>query len=888
MAQPLIQPSFAAGELSPNLYSRVDLAKFHIGAALLRNFFVDYRGGASNRAGTIWVGRCKAGGTGAVRNISFRFSTLQAYTLEFGNLYMRVIKNGGYVLEPSANITAATKANPCGITTDNMGFSAGNLANGDWVYITGVTGMTQLNGKVFIAQNVDIPSKTCTLRDLDGNTIDATAWTAYAAGGTFSRIFTLVTTYADTDLAMLKFTQSADTMTLTHTVYATRQLTRTAHWAWTIAAATFSAAVTAPAGQAIVTTPGAGATQYSYVITAVDGVGRESVASGAATTAVAATMSSTAGSFNAVSWGAVAGALYYNVYRQREVPGAAAAAGDQYGFVGSTTTTAFDDHNILPDFSNTPPQNINPFAAGNNPGCVAYFQQRETFAGSTSGPQTIWMSRSGDYLNMNYSLPSKDDDAITETIASQQMNAIKHLVPMNSLIALTAGGAWRIDGGSQSDVITPSKFVATPQSFNGCSDVPPIVVNYDILYVQARGNTVRDLAYNFYVNVYTGIDLSVMANHLFFGRSISEWCYAEEPYKIIWAVRDDGQLLSLTYLKEQEVNAWAHSDTLGAFRSICSIPEGNEDAIYVVVQRKIGGKYVSYQERFASRNFEDNILGAPNPPWFVDCGLSYPLTYLAAGVTPDAGWGNGVTFTADANVFTAGMVGSMIQINGGSGVVATYVGPTQVTVDIKHPLNSVFPAISGAWSCTAPVQTITGLDHLLGQSVVALADGNVVTGLTVTTLSPGVVGVVLPQAASNIIIGLKFQAQFKSLYLDVPGESPTVQGKRINFPACTLRVVNTRGCKVGTRFDNPSTLREMRERTAEPYYLPPPLGDVVNTLPIKMQTALEDPTPLITGDERIGVEEGWDVDSQICVQQDNPLPVTILATIPEVVEGDTP
>jgi|SRR5580704_4926453 hypothetical protein len=98
MTQGVIQASFAAGELSPALYGRVDLAKYKIGAATMRNFFVDYRGGASTRPGTMFIGQVKDS-TYPVRLFPFQFSTISDYALEFGHLYMRIIQNGAYVTE---------------------------------------------------------------------------------------------------------------------------------------------------------------------------------------------------------------------------------------------------------------------------------------------------------------------------------------------------------------------------------------------------------------------------------------------------------------------------------------------------------------------------------------------------------------------------------------------------------------------------------------------------------------------------------------------------------------------------------------------------------------------------------------------------------------------
>ena len=211
------------------------------------------------------------------------------------------------------------------------------------------------------------------------------------------------------------------------------------------------------------------------------------------------------------------------------------------------------------------------------PSCNTYFQQRQIFGGLSQSVDGLVMSRTGDFRNMTYSTPSRDDDMVQVTIASTTVNPIKHLVPLTSLVVLTGAGAWRVDGGSQSDAITATHINAVPQAYNGCSDVPPLVINYDILYVQAKGSTVRDLAYNFYVNLYTGTDISMLANHLFFGHQILEWAWAEEPFKLVWAVRDDGVALSLTIMKEQEIYGWARHDTCGQYISVDSVLEGEEN-----------------------------------------------------------------------------------------------------------------------------------------------------------------------------------------------------------------------------------------------------------------------------------------------------------------------
>lgn len=937
MAQPSIQPSFAAGELSPSLYGRVDLAKFHVAAALLRNFFVDYRGGVSNRPGTAYAGPC----TDAInRLIPFTFSTVQTYSLVFGDRKMRVVMDGAYVLESPISLIAVQRTNPCEIGfSDILDWQVGDLVFIDGIRVNSLTSdpaVSPLNGNFYLIRAME-PGIGALLNDLNGNPVDGTGFPPYRDSGTVSRVYTIATPYAQADLALVKFTQSADTMTLCHPSYAPQSLTRSGHASWAMAPVSFAPTAPAPVLGSVTPSLTGDGTQYTYVVTAIASNGvTESLPSNAVSAVDSKTMSATSGAHNTLAWTAVASAQLYNVYRQAEVPGGAASGQQLYGFVGSSTGTSFVDSNIEPDFSRTPPQANNPFAGGNNPGCTTYFQGRQAFAGPLANPQTIYLSKSADFLNFGYSSPTRPDDSIVAPIAAQEVNAIKHLVPMDAMIALTSKGAWKVDAGSQGGAITPSAIEAVPQAYNGCSDVPPITINQDVIYVQAKGAIVRDLAYNFYAKVYTGSDLTVLSNHLFFGHQIVEWAWAEEPFKIIWAVRDDGVLLSFTFLKEQDVYAWAHHDTDGQVKSVCSISEAQEDAVYVVVSRMVQGRYVQYVERMASRMMGTvPEMGVPadfSKFWFVDCGLQYPLTTFAATLTPQAatapasisgalvvGGGSGytapivtitdedgtgaaavatvvggvitaVTITApganykqpvititdatgsgaiiapqitrdvemlvDSAVIGSVKVGDLVLVNGGYGYVRKINSSLSITVNVYQALATIYPAPPGTWSITTPVSSVSGLGHLEGKTVAILADGNVHPNRVVVNGS-----ITLEQPASSIVVGLPYTAQLRSLYLDLPGE-PTVQGKRKAISAVTVRQQDSRGLKVGY---DPDALVEFKERQAE---------------------AMGAPITAFTGDRRVTIPTQFDVAGQVYVEQDYPLPATILALLPEVSVGD--
>src|SRR5882757_8531665 len=144
MTTPIIQTSFNSGEWSPALGARVDLTKYHTGATLLRNFFVDYRGGATTRPGTKYILRCYDS-SHQVRLISFQASFSVTYILEFGQNYIRFFNNGAPVLETAKVITGITQS-----ATGTVTSVAHGLSNGNWVYITGVLGMLPVNGGYYI------------------------------------------------------------------------------------------------------------------------------------------------------------------------------------------------------------------------------------------------------------------------------------------------------------------------------------------------------------------------------------------------------------------------------------------------------------------------------------------------------------------------------------------------------------------------------------------------------------------------------------------------------------------------------------------------------------------------------------------------------------------
>jgi len=286
----------------------------------------------------------------------------------FGPQELEVFAEGGYTALPSnpAN-QSSTSGTGLGATYTMTWATPLPLTQGDWVYIDDVAGMTELNGRAFIINN--LVGSTLELRDVFNQPIDATGYGAYTSGGSMARIYTVTTPYAEEDLRYLKYTQSADVMSLccinqiTEVEYAPQDLSRNGSVDWTFSDVVTAASISPPTTVSAAASS-AGAVTYQYKVTAIDSDdSSESVGSATAQVASAVNIAATAGTIT-VTWSAVLGANEYNVYKATPGLSATPPVGAQFGYIGSTFGNQFIDPNITADFQQTPPLRRNPFARG--------------------------------------------------------------------------------------------------------------------------------------------------------------------------------------------------------------------------------------------------------------------------------------------------------------------------------------------------------------------------------------------------------------------------------------------------------------------------------------------------------------------------------------------
>ncbi|WP_060545739.1 hypothetical protein [Pseudomonas sp. NBRC 111136] len=672
--------------------------------------------------------------------------------------------------------------------------------------------------------------------------------------------YEIVSPYTTAQLQALKFTQSADVMTIVHPDHPPRELSRLAPTNWTLTAITFEPGIAAPTGLVATARVGGSGdtTEYQYKVTAVSGISEGSVESWASNTATVNSWDNKPGA--TLSWTAVTGADHYNVYKNK--------SSGVFGFIGQSAGTTFNDINITPETDNTVPIGYNPFADGNNPSVVGYYQQRMAFAASVANPQTVWLSRTGDFHNFGYSDPNKDDDGIEFVIASRQVNQIRHLVSLRELLAMTSGAEIAITGSSDSG-ITPANVSAVEQSYFGSSDVLPAIYANTALYVQARGGKLSTLAYNYVSDGFQPQDVSVMSSHLLRGFTIQDQAFALAPNGVLWMARNDGMLLGFTFLPDQQVFGWSWHDTDGQVESVASVPEDDEDALYLIVRRVVNGVPKRYIERMASRQLTKYGTGDFwfDRAFFVDCGLTYDGRRSGTAVlTGGTDWKfpNPLTLSVGTATFDAGMVDrSVIMYGGGTATsigeiltvrITAYISPTQVTVEPQTVVPESLRGISATrWGLAAT--TISALGHLEGKTVSMLGDGNVipqqvVTGGAVTLDSPTLV----------VHIGLPITGDFETLDITLQNNQAFLGSKK-RLNQVVVLCQESRGIFAGPDADN---LDEFKQRAGENYGAP---------------------IELLTGRAEMDIPCKWDTEGRLFIRQSDPLPLTILGVMPNVRAG---
>lgn len=780
-AAPMLS-SFNSGELSPNIEGRVDVTKYANGCKALENYIPLVQGPAKRRGGTKFVAEIKDS-TSRAWLVRFEFNTQQAYQLEFGHQYIRFYTNHGQVQVSGVSAWVTGTAYTVGnlrsnggvnyyCTTDHTsGVFATDLAAGKWYAMTGTI--------------YEIP----------------TPWTAADltdSNGMFG----------------LRFVESNDIVYIVHQNYAPRKLSRYGATDWRIstliptngpfktinttattvyASAQTGTGITVTASSSIFTASMVGSIFYigqKSVLNVAQWEAGKAVALGARRRSNGLNYTA----LNAATTGGnkpihTSGAVYdgdTGVQWQYEDSGWGYVK--ITGYTSGTVVTA-DVIKPIPFYAVTAGNATANWAFGawsdveGWPSQVTFYKERLTFGRG----QNVWMSVSGDYENF----ASKDDSnevsatqAISLTLQSDKVNNLQWFASADSLICGTAGGEFAIQPITTNQPFGPENCTAPTISVYGSRSVVPVRIGDAILFVQRSGLKLRDVVYDYLSNKYQSFDQNVFADHVT-KDGILQMVFQQEPYSVVWGVRSDGQLVAMTYSREQYEAApfggW-HRHPLGGTNvfveslSVIPSPAGDRDELWMIVRRTINGSTKRYIEYMVP---EYRDTDAQADAFYVDCG-------------------------------------------------ATYSGP--------------------------PATTISGLTWLEGQTVSVLADGAVQPNRTVTGGA-----ITLDLSASKVQVGLPCPAKLQTMRLNAGAGDGTSQGKTSRINSVSIRFVSSLGLKVGRTF---SAMDEIDFRT---------VADGMNA-----------PPALFSGDKRVDFNGDYSNDPWVCIEQDDPLPSTIVGIMPIV------
>lgn len=725
MPESVIQRSFASGELAPVLHARADHPKYTDGLKTCRNFLVLRHGAVANRPGFRFVNECKTTSANVRLQRYVSENPNESLLVEVGESYFRFYQNGALI----------SLAAPATAWSGATAYVVGDLAS-----------RVGVNYYCTVAHTNQQPPNAGFWHPLTGLAYEIP--TPYTTGGLIGG-----------------WEQSGNVVLITHRLHDPRELVFFSSTNWVLRLATTVPTTAAPT-TAAATAGVAGSRTHAYIVTAaaIDTY-EESLPSNVATAAAAG--EPTADNPDIITWAAPTDPVTeWYVYFDP-------AGNGTFGYIGTAIgAESFRNTGLVPDFAITPPLDRTPFVSANTrPHVATHYQQRRFYGNSIAAPQRIEGSRTGFPNNFGITSPLQDDDALSFEIVGRNYHPVRHMLGLKRLVVFTDGGAWSV--GRPNEPLTPSSLGADQETYAGAApDVVPVVIGNSVIYLQSRGSILRDLRFDQAVEGLNGRDLTLWATHLVDGHVIDRMDYAETPHSIVWAVRDDGVLLGLTYVRELDVWGFHRHDTEGDFEQVCVVPEGDEDAVYVIVRRDVGGNK-RYIERLESRT----ILDFNEDAFFVDSGLSYD---------------------------------------------------------------------------GAPATSFAGLDHLEGESVVGLADGEVVGPFIVSGGS-----VTLPAAASDVHLGLRITADIETLNLDAGGTAIRDKLKRVG--SLTL-IVDT----------------SSRVFRAGP--------DTANLTRYELST-LETAVDEHTGHVEMSVSATFNEHGRLFIRQSDPLPLTILGLLPNLIAG---
>jgi len=616
--QKLMQPSFTGGELSPSLHSRLDLAKFTTGLKKAKNFIVHAHGGVSNRAGLEYCATQKEipGIENAkIRVVPFEHSSEVSYCLEFGHNYVRVLHDGGLVLDGLVPLEVVTP------------YPHNKLA--DLKFIQSVDVLFIFHPEFPIKKLVHYAANDWRIEsfvNINGP-FHATRYDSNLGFNPYPEAF------AYKDVEFFAASADRDNIKLNDNIrlnqfYKARNETKSmVVWSDGSSVMNLDIFTTAVKGEWYIKTNGTWRGKVTIFLRDERDGTWDLYRSETKVTSANETFNFSGYSedFQAiwVVYENLTGVTYSGLSLDCKLEcgsfyhsGLAKCILYPVNPLDPMKFKAINSFELRDEASGGPSYTwqVNSWCDRYGyPSCGEFYQDRFAAGGTEAEPHAVWFSQTGDYVNFASSDPIRATDSFPINMPSRKMNKVRNLISLRDIVAFTQASECSIsDGGGG---FSPTTAKTSQQGYRGSSKVAPVVIGNRAIMVQAMGSVVRDFGYEYASDGFNGEDLTIFSAHLFKGHKIVEMSYQQEPDSLVWVIRSDGVALSMTYMKEQEVKAWSWHETQGKFESVCTIPGGEQNDVYFVVER--------FGKRFIERMNRRMDQGDLKTAFFVDSGLSY-------------------------------------------------------------------------------------------------------------------------------------------------------------------------------------------------------------------------------------------------------------------------
>lgn len=544
---------------------------------------------------------------------------------------------------------------------------------------------------------------------------------------------------------------------------------------------------------------------------------------------------------------AVTGAVQYIWYK---------GANGTFGFIGYSEIPEFVDRNYAPSYDVVPIKEFPGFGTDQYPTVLEFYKQRLGHFATLAQPQKMWFSRPLFFTAMTTSVPLQKDDAIIATLVGRERHTINWALELQKFILFTDSAEWVVetegDAALSASTIDPQR-----KTKYGCAKyLRPIDIGDRILFVQGLSNVVYDMGYEFVQDSYKADDLSRLVRHFFTSTTIESWAWAQHPYNVICTVAGNGTCPVLTYARDHEIWGWTEGFiTNGLIKQVVTVAEGNQHAIYMLVERVVSGETVSFLERAEitySKRIEDQF--------HVDAGLTYSdIRVPIFAITRDE---NIVDFSLDEHGFTVGQT-LLIELGDNLRDIdpkwSSYVTVTSIDSDhvICETTGKEVPDGEITWPIAAVLvctQSVSGYDHLEGETeLVAFADGHVLHNLSCENGA-----IALGGWYGRVHAGYGYVAEIETLDLDTQQLAGQYIHKAVN--EISLHLQRSRSVEVGAS----KTDREL-------FHIAPREDEYYSDAPRPLDGVYETSSHV-----------AWEPTAGAIIRSEDPTPVHILNIVPDL------